>query len=150
MGMTLWTLVCSHVLSPIYSGCNLGVVGLSPRRYHRAYGEFPSCLIGGRLKLLGLSHTNCVKTSIKTWGKRNKSWRQHHDSDRCAEVFIISFVSTVLLSLRLVADIVSWLLHVLTVTCLDACQCAAYLTCLDACRCAAYRMSTDVKYSIDQ
>jgi hypothetical protein len=40
--------------------------------------------------------------------------------------------------------------RVLTVTCLDACQCAAYLTCLDACRCAAYRMSTDVKYSIDQ
>jgi hypothetical protein len=36
------------------------------------------------------------------------SWRQHHDSDRCAAVFIISFVSTVLLSLRHVADIVSW------------------------------------------
>jgi hypothetical protein len=34
--------------------------------------------------------------------------RQHHDSDRCAAVFIISFVSTVLLSLRHVADIVSW------------------------------------------
>jgi hypothetical protein len=42
------------------------------------------------------------------------SWRQHHYSDRCAAVFIISFVSTVLLSLRHVADIVSWLLHVLT------------------------------------
>jgi hypothetical protein len=42
------------------------------------------------------------------------SWRQHHDSDRCAAVFIISFVSTVLLSLHQVADIVSWLLHVLT------------------------------------
>jgi hypothetical protein len=42
------------------------------------------------------------------------SWRQHHDSDRCATVYIISFVSTVLLSLRRVADIVSWLLHVLT------------------------------------
>jgi hypothetical protein len=42
------------------------------------------------------------------------SWRQHHDSDRCAEVFIISFVLTVLLSMRHVADIVSWLLHVLT------------------------------------
>jgi hypothetical protein len=42
------------------------------------------------------------------------SWRQHHDSDRCAAVFIISFVSTVLLSLRHVANIVSWLLHVLT------------------------------------
>jgi hypothetical protein len=42
------------------------------------------------------------------------SWRQHHDSDRCAAVFIISFVSTVFLSLRHVADIVSWLLHVLT------------------------------------
>jgi hypothetical protein len=41
-------------------------------------------------------------------------WRQHHDSDQCAAVFIISFVSTVLLSLRHVADIVSWLLHVLT------------------------------------
>jgi hypothetical protein len=41
------------------------------------------------------------------------SWRQHHDWDRCAAVFIISFVSTVLLSLRHVADIVSWLLHVL-------------------------------------
>jgi hypothetical protein len=32
--------------------------------------------------------------------------RQHHDSDRCAAVFIISFVSTVL-SLRHVTDIVS-------------------------------------------
>jgi hypothetical protein len=28
------------------------------------------------------------------------SWRQHHDSDRCAAVFIISFVSTILLSCR--------------------------------------------------
>jgi hypothetical protein len=36
------------------------------------------------------------------------------DLCRCAAVFIISFVSTVLLSLRHVADIVSWLLHVLT------------------------------------
>jgi hypothetical protein len=41
-------------------------------------------------------------------------WRQHHDSDRCAAVFIISFVSTVRLSLCHVADNVSWLLHVLT------------------------------------
>jgi hypothetical protein len=57
---------------------------------------------------LGRPHTNCAKTSIKTWDKRDKSWRQHHDSDRCATVFIISFVSTVLLSLRHVADIVSW------------------------------------------
>jgi hypothetical protein len=58
--------------------------------------------------LLGRPHTNCVKTSIKTWDKKDKSWRRHHDSDRCAAVFIISFVSTVLLSLRHVADIVSW------------------------------------------
>jgi hypothetical protein len=36
------------------------------------------------------------------------SWRQHHDSDRCATVFIISFVSPVLPSLCHVADIVSW------------------------------------------
>jgi hypothetical protein len=63
---------------------------------------------------LGRPHTNCVKTRIKTWDKRDKSWRQHHDSDRCEAVFIISFVSTVLLSLCHVADIVSWLLHVLT------------------------------------
>jgi hypothetical protein len=42
------------------------------------------------------------------------SWRQHHDSDWCAAVFIISFISTVLLSLRHVADIVSRLLQVLT------------------------------------
>jgi hypothetical protein len=42
------------------------------------------------------------------------NWRQRHNSDRCAAVFVISFVSTVLLSLRHVADIVSWLLHVLT------------------------------------
>jgi hypothetical protein len=59
-------------------------------------------------------HTTCVKTSIKTWDNRDEIWRQHHDSDRCAEVFIISFFSTVLLSLHHVADIVSWLLHVLT------------------------------------
>jgi hypothetical protein len=64
--------------------------------------------------LLGRPHTNCVKTSLKTWDKRDKSWRQHHELDRCAAVFIISFVSTVLLSLPNVADIVSWLLHVLT------------------------------------
>jgi hypothetical protein len=56
--------------------------------------------------LLGQPHTNCVETSIKTWDKRNKSWRQHHDSDRCAAVFIISFVST------------SRRHRVLTVTCL--------------------------------
>jgi hypothetical protein len=42
------------------------------------------------------------------------SWRQHNDSDRCVAVFIISFVSNVLLSLRHVVDIVSWLLHALT------------------------------------
>jgi hypothetical protein len=42
------------------------------------------------------------------------SWRQHHDSDRCAVVFIISFILTVLLSLRHVVDIVCWLLHILT------------------------------------
>jgi hypothetical protein len=35
------------------------------------------------------------------------SWCQHHDLDWCAVVCIISFVSTVLLSLRHVADIVS-------------------------------------------
>jgi hypothetical protein len=40
------------------------------------------------------------------------SRRQHHDSDRCAAVFIISFVSTVLLSLRHVTDIVSWRMSV--------------------------------------
>jgi hypothetical protein len=62
------------------------------------------------VRALGRPHTNCVKTSIKTWDKRNKSWRRHHDSDWCAAVFIISFVSTV----RHVAGIVSWLLHVLT------------------------------------
>jgi hypothetical protein len=71
---------------------------------------------------LGRPYTNCVKTSIKTWDKRDKSWRQHHDPDRCAAVFIVSFVSTVLLSLHHVTDIVS-----LTVTCLDICRCAAYL-----------------------
>jgi hypothetical protein len=65
-------------------------------------------------QVLGQPHTNCVKTSIKTWDKRDKSWRQHHDSDRCATVFVISFVSTVLIYLRHVADIVSWLLHALT------------------------------------
>jgi hypothetical protein len=64
--------------------------------------------------LLGRPYTNCIETSIKTWDKKDKSWRQHHDSDSCAAVFIISLVSTVLLSLRHVADIVSWLLHVLT------------------------------------
>jgi hypothetical protein len=63
---------------------------------------------------LGRPHTNCVKTSIKTWDKRDKSWRQHHDSDLCAAVFLILFVSTMLLPLRHVADIVSWLLRVLT------------------------------------
>jgi hypothetical protein len=63
---------------------------------------------------LGRLHTNCVKTSIKTWDKRDKSWCQHHHWDQCAAVFIISFVSTVLLSLRHVTDIVSWLLHVFT------------------------------------
>jgi hypothetical protein len=42
------------------------------------------------------------------------SWRQHHDSGRCVAVFITSFVSTVHLSLRQVADMVSWPLHVLT------------------------------------
>jgi hypothetical protein len=63
---------------------------------------------------LGRPHDNCIKTNIKTWDKRDKSWRQHHDWDRCAAVFIISFVSAMLLSLRHVADIVSWLLHVLT------------------------------------
>jgi hypothetical protein len=56
-------------------------------------------------------HTNCVKTSIKTWDKRDKSWCQHHE---CSAVFIITFVSTVFPFLRHVADIVSWLLHVLT------------------------------------
>jgi hypothetical protein len=50
-----------------------------------------------------------VKTSIKTWDRRDKRWRQHHDSDRCTAVFIISFVSTLLLSLRHVAYIMSWL-----------------------------------------
>jgi hypothetical protein len=57
---------------------------------------------------LGRPHTNCVKTSIKTWDKKDKNWCQHHDSDRCAAVFIISFVLTVLLPL----------LHVQT-SCLD-------------------------------
>jgi hypothetical protein len=68
---------------------------------------------------LGWPHTNCVKTTIKTWDKRRSLAsfviRQHHDSDRCAAVFISSFVSTVLLSLRHVADL-TWL---------DACWCAA-------------------------
>jgi hypothetical protein len=44
------------------------------------------------------------------------SWRQHHDSGRCAAVFKISFVSTVLLSLRHVADIVSWCMPVCGLT----------------------------------
>jgi hypothetical protein len=74
----------------------------------------PTSERGKTVHALGRPHTNCVKTSIKTWDKRDKSWREHHDSDRCALVFIISFVSTVILSLRHVADIVSWLLHVLT------------------------------------
>jgi hypothetical protein len=65
----------------------------------------PSVLVTRHLRR---PHTNCVKTSIKTWDKKDKSWRQHHDSDRCEAV------STVLLSLRHVADIVSWLLHALT------------------------------------
>jgi hypothetical protein len=130
------------------------------------------------LMISGRPHTNCVKTSAKTWQKTQScfirdsdssphlitsslvdymtssvshvdnvhwccslctdvsvlthrkgtcrvllhvsaawSWRQHHDSDPCAAVFIISFVSTVLLSLSHVADIVSWLLHVLTQAC---------------------------------
>jgi hypothetical protein len=46
--------------------------------------------------------------------QKRQTWRQHHNSDRRAAVFIISFVSNVLLSLRHVADIVSWLLYVLT------------------------------------
>jgi hypothetical protein len=66
-------------------------------------------------------HTNCVKTSIKTWDKRNKSWRQHHDSDRCG-----GFHN--LISFNCAPFFASCLRHrVLTVTCLDACRCAAYL-----------------------
>jgi hypothetical protein len=82
---------------------------LSIRAFHRRQTTGKASSRG----LFGRPQTNCVKTSIKTWDKRDKSWRQHHDSERCAAVFIISFVSTVLLSLRHVADIVSWLLHVL-------------------------------------
>jgi hypothetical protein len=48
----------------------------------------------------------CVKT-CNSQDTMSATWRQHHDSDRCAAVFIISFVSTVLLSLRHVADITS-------------------------------------------
>jgi hypothetical protein len=71
--------------------------------------------------LMSITYTGAVP-----WVLISESWRtekEHaescctclqHDSDRCAAVFIISFVSTVLLSLRHVADIVSWLLHVLT------------------------------------
>jgi hypothetical protein len=88
----------SHFIETRSSSCSRGqeeVWDLS----HLLWNEF-----------LGRPHTNC----IKTWDKRDKSWRQHHDSDRCAVVFIISFVSTVHLSLCHVADIVSWLLHVFT------------------------------------
>jgi hypothetical protein len=47
-------LVCSHAISPILSGCKLGVVGLSSRRcYHMVHGEFPCCLVGGRLDSVG-------------------------------------------------------------------------------------------------
>jgi hypothetical protein len=53
----------------------------------------------GRRDLLRRPHTNCVKTRTKTWDTRDKSWCQHHDSDRCAAVFINSFVSTVFLSM---------------------------------------------------
>jgi hypothetical protein len=50
----LWILVCSHALSSILSGCKLGAVGLSSRRcYHMVYGEFPCCLVGGRLDSVG-------------------------------------------------------------------------------------------------
>jgi hypothetical protein len=76
-------------------------------------------------KLLRRPHINCVKTSIKTWDKRNESWRHHHDSDRCAAVFIISFVSTVLLSLRHVADIMSWRMPVCG---LPSNSCSVYTT----------------------
>jgi hypothetical protein len=50
-----------------------------------------------RLQTLWRPHTNCVKTTIKASEKREKSLRQYHDSDWCVAVFIISFISTVLL-----------------------------------------------------
>jgi hypothetical protein len=87
---------------------------LCMRQKQNTVEEFKNTVYPLAMQHSGRPHTNCVKTSIKTWNKRDKSWREHHDSDRCAVIFIISFVSTVLLSLRHVADIVSWLLHVLT------------------------------------
>jgi hypothetical protein len=120
---------------PVFSFLILYIIGTTPRtgdqpsqdRYLHTeqskqtsmprVGFKPTIPVFGRTKTvyaLGRPHTNCVKTSIKTWDKRDKSWRQHHDSNQCAAGFIISFVSTVLLSLRHVADIVSCLLHVLT------------------------------------
>jgi hypothetical protein len=87
---------------------------LSQACYRDRFTFLPLPLALALKTLLGRPHTNCVNSSVKTWDKKHKSGRQHHHSDRCAAVFIMSFVSTVLLSFRHVADIVSWPLHVLT------------------------------------
>jgi hypothetical protein len=80
--------------------------------------RFPMKLFGSAQHVRAAAHQ--LRQNMR---KKDKSWSQHHDSDRRAAVFIISFVSTVLISFT------SCRRHrVLTVTYLDACRCAAYVT----------------------
>jgi hypothetical protein len=72
------------------------------------------CVLSYLLQLMTWRHVDnvhwCCSLSTDAWvltHRKGTCRRQDHNSDRCAVVFIISFVSTVLLSLRHVTDIVS-------------------------------------------
>jgi hypothetical protein len=60
-----------------------------------------------------LGHSKDIPASLRAAAhqlrqdKHQHMRQKHHDSDRCAAVFIIPFVSTVLLSLRVITDIAS-------------------------------------------
>jgi hypothetical protein len=105
---------------------NLLLVWVARRRIILYYREFHNRLHYFNIYLLFIHVDNvhwCCYVSTDVWVLMHRketcgvllhmsaawSWRQHHDSDRCAAVFIISFVSTVLLSLRHVAECyMSW------------------------------------------
>jgi hypothetical protein len=106
-GLVLWAVTSCDLVDPRFSLFLLVFQALVLRLSLSIHVLPPVFTYSSALKIKGGRTPTASRHETKDAVFFSFVIHQRHDSDRCVAVFIISFVSTVLLSVRHVADTVS-------------------------------------------